>query len=112
MTAPTLTDVQIMIDTLFAKLDKAASGGELTRYQHALRIQISRKRSMGGTLTARERELVAAVGTITPARRGHPLLMLIVIIVLAAAALVLYRRFSPPAPGVPAALPAPPADGR
>ena len=109
MSAPTLTDVQIMIDTLFAKLDKAASGGELTRFQHALRIQISRKRSMGGTLAERERELVAAVGAITPARRGHPLLTLLVIIVLGVAALVLYRRFSPPAAGAGGTPPAPPA---
>ncbi len=112
MTEPTLTDVQIMIDTLFAKLDKAASGGDLTRYQHALRIQISRKRNMGGTLTGSERELVAAVGTITPARRSHPLVTLLVIIALGAAALFLYRRFSPPPAGAPAAPLAPPADVR
>ena len=112
MAAPTLTDVQVLIDALFAKLDKAASGGELTRFQHALRIQITRKRSMGGTLTERERELVAAVGAIVPAQRGHPLLTLLVIIVLGGAALVLYRRFSPPAAG-PGGTPAtPPAQAR
>lgn len=90
-----LGDVQIMIDKLFEKLDAAKSGGEITQYNQALRMQITRKRKLGGSLSAREREIVAALGEIAPPRRGNPLAMLVALVVIAAALYAAYRYLAP-----------------
>ncbi len=91
----TLSDVQVVIDKLFEKLDAARSGGEITQYNQALRVQITRKKQLGGTLSEREREIVAALGEISPPRRGSPLTTL-VLIVLAIGGLYLAYRYLVP----------------
>jgi hypothetical protein len=90
-----LGDVQVMIDKLFEKLEAARSGGAITQYNQALRVQITRKKQLGGTLSEREREIVAALGEIAPPRRSSPLGTLVLAVLVIGALYVAYRYLAP-----------------
>lgn len=90
-----LGDVQIIIHKLFEKLAAARSGGEITQYNQALRVQITRKKQLGGTLSEREREIVAALGEIVPPRSGSPLPTLVLIVAVIGALYLAYRYLAP-----------------
>lgn len=92
MSIPVDDQTQAMIDSLFDKLDRATTGGELSQLQHALRIQISRKKNAGGTLSGRERGLIAAVGDIT-GRRSSALRWLVTLAIVLGLLAYLYQRF-------------------
>jgi hypothetical protein len=95
MAEPTLSDLQVVIDKLFEKLAAAKSGGEIIQYNQALRVQITRKKKLGGTLTEREREIVAALGEIAAPRSGSPLATLVVIVVIIGGLFLAYRYLMP-----------------
>jgi len=90
-----LNDLQPLIDKLFEKLAAARSGGEITQYNQALRVQITRKKKLGGVLNEREREIVAALGEIAPPRRGSPLTALVLIVVILGGLYLAYRLLVP-----------------
>jgi hypothetical protein len=87
----TLTDVQTLIDKLFEKLAAARSGGEITQYNQALRVQITRKRKLGGLLSEREHEIISALGEIAAPRRRSPLTILVLIALLSGGLWLAYR---------------------
>ena len=91
----TLSDVQVLIDTLFEKLAAARSGGEITQCNQALRVQITRKKQLGGALSEREREIVAALGEISAPRRGSPLATLVLIVLVIGGLCLAYRYLVP-----------------
>ena len=80
MTKQSHDDIQTTIDALFRRLDAAQTGGELTQCNHALRVQITKKKNQGGVLTEREKELVAAVGTIAGKRSGGHLWIFVLVL--------------------------------
>lgn len=88
-----LSDIQQTIDKLFARLDAAKSGGEITQANHALRVQITKKKKFGAALSEREREIVSAVGGITEQKRGGSWGVMILVIVVAAALYAACRFF-------------------
>ena len=94
MSKQDLTDIQIVIDKLFGRLDGSSTGGELTQYNHALRVQITKKKKLGGTLTAREQDLVAAVGQIADKQGGRPVLGAILILLALGILYAAYRFLS------------------
>ena len=55
MSKQDLTDIQIVIDKLFGRLEGSSTGGELTQYNHALRVQITKKKKLGGEEEEKDR---------------------------------------------------------
>lgn len=94
MSKQDLTDIQIVIDKLFGRLDGSSTGGELTQYNHALRVQITKKKKLGGTLTAREQDLVAAVGQIADQKSGGSLWVFVLVLLVIGGLYVAYRFLS------------------
>jgi hypothetical protein len=91
MSDQSLGDIQQAIDKLFAKLDAAQSGGELAQANHALRVQITKKMKLGAALSAREQELVAAVGAVKEGGRKGGLGTLVLIVVVIGGLYLAYR---------------------
>ena len=82
MSNQSVQDIQQVIDKLFEKLDNAKTGGEITQYTHSLRVQITKKKKLGGSLAEREKEIVAAVGEITEKKSGGSLWILVLVILI------------------------------
>lgn len=91
MSNQALSDIQQTIDKLFARLDAAQSGGEITQTNHALRVQITKKRQLGAALSAREQEIVAAVGEISGKKRGGSFGTIILLVIVLAGLYLAYR---------------------
>jgi hypothetical protein len=89
-----LSDVQQTIDALFRRLDDAKTGGEITQCNHSLRVQITRKRKLGGALSGRERDLIAAVGEIAAPRKKGGLGTVVLIVAVLGVLYLAYRYFS------------------
>jgi hypothetical protein len=70
MSNQSLHDIQIAIDNLFKKMESAKTGGEISQYSHALRVQITKKKNLGGSLMDRERALIKSIGEISQPREG------------------------------------------
>lgn len=94
MSKQDVSDVQIVIDKMFDKLDNAKSGGEITQYNHSLRVQITKKKKMGAALTEREKDMIAAMGQIQSKKNGNPLWMVILIAAIIGGLYVAYRYLS------------------
>ncbi len=77
MSTQSLHDIQQTIDKLFERLDNAKTGGEISQNNHALRVQITKKLKLGAALNDREKDLVAAVGTVADKKSGSQLWIMI-----------------------------------
>jgi len=86
-----LTDIQQTIDALFRKLDDAKTGGEITQCNHSLRVQITKKKNQGGTLSERERDLIAAVGAIAAPKKGGQFSIFVLILAVIGGLYLAYR---------------------
>lgn len=91
MSSQSSDDIQILIDKLFEKLDKATSGGELTQCTHALRVQITKKAQMGASLHDREKRIIASLGEISAPKKTNTLLILALVSALAIAAYIAFK---------------------
>jgi hypothetical protein len=94
MSDQALGDIQQAIDKLFAKLDAAQSGGEISQANHALRVQITKKLKLGARLSAREQELVAAVGAVKEGKKSGGFGTLVLIVVVIGAIYLAWRFLS------------------
>ncbi len=94
MSNQTVQDLQQVIDKLFERLDNAKTGGELTQCTHALRVQITKKKKLGGSLAEREKEIAAAVGEIAEKKSSGSLWVLVLIILVIAGLYFAYGYIS------------------
>ena len=94
MSNQTVQDLQLVIDKLFERLDNAKTGGELTQCTHSLRVQITKKKKLGGSLAEREKEIVAAVGEIAEKKSSGSLWVLVLIILVIAGLYFAYGYIS------------------
>lgn len=94
MSNQTVQDIQQVIDRLFERLDNAKTGGEITQCTHSLRVQITKKRKLGGSLAEREQEIVAAVGEIAEKKSGGSLWIFVLAIIVIAGLYFAYTYIS------------------
>jgi hypothetical protein len=94
MSNQTLDDIQVTIDALFEKLEQAETGSDLTQCNHALRIQITKKKQLGGKLTEREAAIIVAMGVILAKKSGMVMQIIVGIITFFIGLYVAYKLFS------------------
>ncbi len=96
MSTQSLEDIQVIIDNLFDRLEKAETGGEISQCNHALRIQITKKKQMGGRLSEREETLIKAIGIIEAKKNGRLMQLIVLIVAFFIGLYVAYKVFSVP----------------